>query len=292
MEQQLNSLDKVMEPETISKNGPSLKRLMSRGKMIQKKFLFFVFLFALTWQSTLAQDVITLKNGDEIQALVQEIGDVEVKYKKFENPNGPNYSLKKLEVFMIKYVNGSRDVFVNDIADKPTKDTLVAATTTPEPTANRSNVQRQAESLLEPLSIHGIRISNSSGVKLSKNEVRDVMKDVPQALKLYDSGKRKRATGLCIMLPGALISITGCVVYFSNELNELPNEDTRAAGTALMVAGLAIEIPGFIITSSGNKRLKQSVNAYNKGIKQMHTSDISLNFGITNSGGIGLVLNF
>jgi len=57
------------------------------------------------------QDVITLKNGNEIQALVQEIGEIDVIYKKYENPNGPNYTMEKSEIFMIVYANGSKDVF-------------------------------------------------------------------------------------------------------------------------------------------------------------------------------------
>jgi hypothetical protein len=60
---------------------------------------------------TLAQDIITLKNGDEIKAKVQEIGLSDVKYKKFENANGPTYTLLKTEIFMIKYENGEKDVF-------------------------------------------------------------------------------------------------------------------------------------------------------------------------------------
>jgi len=60
---------------------------------------------------TNAQDVITLKNGTDIKVLVQKIGDVEVEYKKFDNPNGPNYTLKKSEILIIRYENGTKDIF-------------------------------------------------------------------------------------------------------------------------------------------------------------------------------------
>jgi len=62
-----------------------------------------------------AQDVITLKNGTDINALVQKIGDVEIEYKKFDNPNGPNYTLKKSEILMIRYENGSKDIFSEEV---------------------------------------------------------------------------------------------------------------------------------------------------------------------------------
>ena len=52
-------------------------------------------------------DVITLKNGDEIHAFIQEIGDVYVKYKKFDNPNGPIYTLNKSEILTIRSESGN-----------------------------------------------------------------------------------------------------------------------------------------------------------------------------------------
>jgi hypothetical protein len=55
-------------------------------------------------------DVILLKNGDEIKAKVSEITQNEIKYKKCEDLNGQTYTLRKSEVFMIKYPNGTKEV--------------------------------------------------------------------------------------------------------------------------------------------------------------------------------------
>lgn len=57
------------------------------------------------------QDIIVKKTGDEIKAKVEEVLDTEIKYRKFENLAGPLYSMPKAEIFMIKYENGSKDVF-------------------------------------------------------------------------------------------------------------------------------------------------------------------------------------
>jgi len=78
---------------------------------------FLIIVFAISTQA-FSQDIIFLKNGDEIQASVSEIGTDAVKYKKFENLQGPDYTLKKSEVFMIKYANGTKDVF-NVTAEAP-----------------------------------------------------------------------------------------------------------------------------------------------------------------------------
>jgi hypothetical protein len=79
---------------------------------MKKVFIILVVVLGFA-MSTHAQDVITLKNGDDIQAVVQEVGETEIKYKKYENVNGPTYTMRKSEIFMIRYANGSKDVFTN-----------------------------------------------------------------------------------------------------------------------------------------------------------------------------------
>ncbi|MEJ8802607.1 hypothetical protein [Pontibacter sp. H249] len=58
-----------------------------------------------------AQDVLLKRNGDEIQVKVQEIGLEVIKYKRFDNLEGPVISIAKRDVFMIKYENGTKEVF-------------------------------------------------------------------------------------------------------------------------------------------------------------------------------------
>ncbi len=55
-------------------------------------------------------DLITLKNGEEVSVKVLEITSIEVKYKKCDAPDGPLYVVKKSDVFMIKYANGTKEV--------------------------------------------------------------------------------------------------------------------------------------------------------------------------------------
>ncbi len=56
-------------------------------------------------------DIIILRNGNEIKAKIIEIGITEIKYKKCDYADGPTYTALKSDVFMIKYANGSKDVF-------------------------------------------------------------------------------------------------------------------------------------------------------------------------------------
>ncbi len=61
--------------------------------------------------NSFSQDVITKKNGADIKAKISEVNEAEVKYKKFDNLNGPYFTIKKSEILMIRYENGTKDIF-------------------------------------------------------------------------------------------------------------------------------------------------------------------------------------
>lgn len=58
-----------------------------------------------------SQDVINVANGEKIKAKVLEVNSSEIKYKRFDNPDGPTYTISKSEVQFIQYPNGTSDVF-------------------------------------------------------------------------------------------------------------------------------------------------------------------------------------
>ncbi|GEM_PF-512622 len=120
-----------------------------------RKLLAF-FLLAATVSVVSAQDVITQKNGEEIQAKVLEVGAKDVKYKRFGNDTGPTYTLKASDIFMIKYENGEKDMFGNTPEESetpavrpnsPTQRTSVASQSSNQNRANNANrVQPARES--------------------------------------------------------------------------------------------------------------------------------------------------
>ena len=57
-----------------------------------------------------AQDVITFRNAEQIKAKVTEISPSEIKYKRFDNLDGPTITVLRSEVFAITYENGRRDI--------------------------------------------------------------------------------------------------------------------------------------------------------------------------------------
>lgn len=80
-----------------------------------KIFLLFIFLLALTFTAK-SQDTIVQMDGQKIVAKVLEITPDYVKYKKFNNLDGPLVSVQKSKVHVIIYENGTKDI----LNEKPT----------------------------------------------------------------------------------------------------------------------------------------------------------------------------
>lgn len=79
------------------------------------KQLIALLIIVLSAFMSKAQDVITLKTGETINAQVAEVGITEIKYYKADNPQGPLYVASKSEVMQIVYKNGSKDVFTSSV---------------------------------------------------------------------------------------------------------------------------------------------------------------------------------
>lgn len=90
--------------------------------MKKSLLVLFLLIFSLVLGVN-AQDIITKKNGDEIKAKVLEITLSELKYKNFNNLEGPMISIAKSDVIFVKYENGTKDVFGEDKIANPSNPT-------------------------------------------------------------------------------------------------------------------------------------------------------------------------
>lgn len=76
-----------------------------------KKILFLILCAFGSAVLSHAQDLITTKDGSDIQAVILEVTSSEVKYKKYSNPDGPIFTMPKSEILIVRYENGENDVF-------------------------------------------------------------------------------------------------------------------------------------------------------------------------------------
>ena len=75
------------------------------------KKIFILLITVAGFLNSYGQDIITLRTGDEIKSKVLEVNPDLIKYKNWTNLEGPIYSVVKGDIFMIKYANGTKDVF-------------------------------------------------------------------------------------------------------------------------------------------------------------------------------------
>jgi len=78
---------------------------------MKKTLALVLMLFA---SATYAQDVITLTDGRTIQTKILELTPEAVKYKKFDNQEGPTYTVPLNTITKIKYANGSEESFTGE----------------------------------------------------------------------------------------------------------------------------------------------------------------------------------
>jgi hypothetical protein len=209
-----------------------------------------------------AQDIITLKNGDEIRAKVQEIGLSDVKYKKYDNLAGPTYTLLKTEILLIKYENGEKDIF---------KDAPIAS--------NELSPDKPQKKLQFKSSFLNAKFTNAYGEKLSKREIRSILADVPEALKKYESGRNRHTAGWTLYGISLGCLLTGGYIYGSENYELMLYYGS---------AGIGCFVAALIFHARGDSKWKAAYNIYQNN---KNRTTASLNFGLTYSG-IGFTLNF
>jgi len=80
-----------------------------------KKLLIFITLLIALATFISAQDIVTLRSGQEIKTKIKRVGVTNIEYVRYDNTEGPVYEVLKSEVFKVKYANGVEDVFAESI---------------------------------------------------------------------------------------------------------------------------------------------------------------------------------
>ena len=79
-----------------------------------KRIIIFsiVALFPVSMLS--AQDLITTNEGKDIEAKILEVNPDNIKFKKFNNLEGPTFTMLKSDILIVRYENGESDVFASN----------------------------------------------------------------------------------------------------------------------------------------------------------------------------------
>jgi len=213
-----------------------------------KKLLKILLIFTLCLISinTNAQDIITKKDGTDIKAKVIEMTTTVIKYKRFENQSGPVISVKKSDVLMVRYENGTKDVF-EDIVSNKNKNTDEDNYKTEISKFGGKKVEMQEGDKIEIIELTDKRgrklnvfIYRQDGQKLKYMSVFHTLQDIDICSEEIRMAKKHRTN--------ALILATGSVIFFP-------------LGYVIMV---------FPMINQRQKEMKHVLNAvkiYNKSLK-------------------------
>jgi hypothetical protein len=101
-------------------------------------FLLFILICFCCATNIFAQDVLYTISGNKIKAKVIEINANEIKYKDFNNIEGPTYLIYNTDVVLIQFANGSSQIInANAPALKPAK-TETVTTKKPQQKQNQN----------------------------------------------------------------------------------------------------------------------------------------------------------
>ena len=201
-----------------------------------------LFLLCLTGMTS-AQDVIVRKDQSTIMSKVLEITSTEIKYKKWNNQDGPTYSINRSEVVSINYQNGEMETVSNH-----------------SDSANdlKPQLQNHAGGFMDR-TYTGLKLD---GKALSDEEVRSLVGE--QSYQIYLKGKRDYSiSGACFCT--SILAALGSGVMFA--LNK--------RGPAILFT--VIDAASWIgwVCIDGDDEMKQVAAEYNRKHGNYYSYSIS-----------------
>jgi hypothetical protein len=150
-------------------------------------------------------DQIVLRNGDVIEAKVKEVGVNEIRYKKCDRQDGPDYTISKRDILSIKYSNGEVERFN-------------ASSTAASPSQSNSSNNRQS-------------------YDSPTNQQNDGPRTDAFAIVAISAGGLAVLTGL-----GSFLFAAVAVVFGAMSISRIRKQPGRYKGKGLAVAGMVLGI--------------------------------------------------
>ncbi|MCL2246677.1 MAG: hypothetical protein FWC10_06150 [Lentimicrobiaceae bacterium] len=226
-----------------------------------KNFIFVnILIFALS-VSACAQDIIVTTKAEKIEAKVIEIELQVVKYKKFNNLEGPTYSINKSDITTIVYQNGNVEVFEQAPANKAAGYNNQAMAENPDYEAfKRMNDDEMA-------------------LFLQKND--------GESYGIFHTGEKLKAAGKGVLIPGIVLSASGLVLAVVGEL--IWDYTCFIVGYSALGVGQACIITSIPLMAVGGKLKAKGKNTYEDKYFKNQRAELHLNVHPT---GVGFSVNF
>lgn len=226
---------------------------------IQITITLIVLLFA---NSLMAQDIITLKSGEEIKSQIIKVAAEVIMYKKYSDLKGPTLFVNREDVGALAYENGTIKIISETGSEK-----LV--------NSNAGKVVRTKEDALA-VKFTSIKTKFYQGAEvISKEDFLSKIQTMPGAQEKYKEGKSIRIIANVVSFPAAFL----LTYNLTGRLSGASVNDGVLIGSGALL-GVAI-----ILDNIGKTRIRQSIKTYNG------TNAMGLNLNV-NENGVGIAISF
>jgi len=181
----------------------------------------------------IAQDIVVTKDARRINAKVTEVNVDNIRYKNFDNQDGPVYTLLKSDIASIIYQNGQVETFVTE---SPKTVAPVQTATTPTQT----------------------QIVNSG------NLLADMQTHSPALYSRYKSGKRMAITSGVLTGIGVGSAVIGAIIFGSGDEEAGTRYVMEDVGGAFIIIGSLSAITGVPILIVGASKKNNAVRNFNR----------------------------
>ncbi len=227
-----------------------------------------------------AQDIITKKDGSELEAKVTEVTQTEVKYQRFDNLSGPVYTMPRSEIFMIKYQGGMKDVFGVETAP------ATAPATASQPQSTQYNT-------VAPILCLGLKTHSTLTIYQTLSQTDQILYNH------FKEGNSLNKVGTSLLIPGCVLGGIGLIAMLagaSSDYDDYYHDSYNDGYEAIVAGGVLFGIGGSLCVASiplkiiGKRMKKNAVGTFNSRYCNQH-SNVQLNLNI-NANGAGLAIGF
>jgi len=260
-----------------------------------KKLLSLIIIIIINC-SIKAQDIMITKDGQKIEAKIEEVGIETIKYKKYNNQSGAAYLILKSDIASILFENGEVEVFSQEvqkpISPKAQKPISPKAQKPISPKAQKP-ISQEAQKLYSHLQQPFNKIGLDDKGMLAFFEVNNF----PEYYNRFKAACGRSRTGEIILCTGTNLSALGFSFLMVGLI--VKNYDYQVnwiiAGTTFMSFGQIIQIAGISITAKAGAKKREIKDTFAMeyfGEVRKYSYQPKLNLGITQNGGVGLTLKF
>ena len=254
---------------------------MNSLHQIFRRSLYFLacllFVFPIVFKASTFDDCdnIILRNGDEVRAKVIEVQEELIKYRKCDNLSGPLYSVKKVDVYLVKYANGTKELMKEKNQDtQAAVITKTMSNNTPAPAEiekpNDSDVLTNEKIIklsklgLQPTIIvskiqtseTSFDVSTDALIRLSDNGVSaDVISEM---MKIDNKAKKAYASKLDIKDPNKWHK-PGIYLYDPNDAENPVRQVDPSVASGIKSGGLGVALAQAYSSGIATNNLKSSL---------------------------------